>query len=89
MAFPATPQKPLPGAFLTTPAPSRLTKPVSFQSFHHGTLQLETGSMNAIDTARDLAKPQALRPVQRAARTINDILQREACFPDLDSYVRR
>lgn len=39
------------------------------------------------------AQPQpqapALAPVQRAARTINESLQRDASFPDLDSYVRR
>jgi nuclear pore complex protein Nup155 len=30
-----------------------------------------------------------LQPIQRAARTINETLQKEANFPDLDSYVRR
>ena len=35
--------------------------------------------------------PQApsLKPVQRAARTINEVLRKDANFPELDSYVKR
>ena len=39
--------------------------------------------------SREVAPPAALQPVQRAARTINEVLQREASFPELDSYVKR
>lgn len=39
--------------------------------------------------AQATPQPQALAPVQRAARTINESLQRDANFPDLDTYVRR
>jgi nuclear pore complex protein Nup155 len=35
------------------------------------------------------ARPGALQPIQRAARTINEVLLREQGFPDLDSYVKR
>jgi nuclear pore complex protein Nup155 len=38
---------------------------------------------------REIPRPVALQPIQRAARTINEVLQREASFPDLDSYVKR
>lgn len=32
---------------------------------------------------------QSVQPVQRAARTINDVLQRDANYPDLDTYLKR
>ncbi|KAI6248804.1 Nucleoporin [Erysiphe necator] len=98
MAFAATPQKSLPGAFFTTPAPSRYSKKnVSIhQPLHNnrvisgGNVSISVGdSTTAIDAAREQVKSQAMRPVQRAARTINDVLQREASYPDLDSYVRQ
>ncbi|TAQ83782.1 hypothetical protein B7494_g7897 [Chlorociboria aeruginascens] len=38
---------------------------------------------------RNLNQLQALPPIRRAARTINEFLQRDASYPDLDSYVRQ
>ncbi|RKF57606.1 Nucleoporin NUP170 [Erysiphe neolycopersici] len=98
MSYPATPLKSLPGAFFNTPAPSRFVKKnvtLHQSSFNDriisgGTAGISGGdSIAAIDAAREQAKSQELRPVQRAARTINDVLQREASYPDLDSYVRQ
>ncbi|SZE99990.1 unnamed protein product [Blumeria hordei] len=89
MAFPATPQKPLPGAYFATPAPSRYAKGAPFyQSNFTKQGDDETPSIPALDNL-EAAKMEALKPVQRAARTINEVLQREANFPDLDSYVRQ
>lgn len=98
MAYPATPQKSLPGAFFTTPAPSRFSKKnvtLHQSSYNDRVISSRTAGSNggdslaAIEAAREQAKSQELRPVQRAAKTINDVLQREASYPDLDSYVRR
>ncbi len=100
MSFPAfqTPARPLPGAYVNTPAPSRYPgQNVNRQLF--GT-QSSTGASaataeNRISTQQAAAvvqaQPQAhnLKPVQRAARTINDVLRRDAHFPELDSYVKQ
>ena len=94
MSFPGlqTPQRPLPGAYFNTPAASRLG-PVRQPSFQtQGTRQPSnpTGDPSQpVSQSREVPPPQAQKPIQRAARTINEVLQREASFPDLDSYVRR
>ncbi|KAF4635084.1 hypothetical protein G7Y89_g3010 [Cudoniella acicularis] len=90
MAF-QTPQRPLPGAFFNTPAASRYPPPRP-PMFTTGGAQSRNPPANPPDPqqpavpARD---SQSLQPIQRAARTINEVLQREASFPDLDSYVRQ
>lgn len=101
---PQTPQRPLPGAYLQTPAVSRYQtgvapprQPVfrsqSFTGQHGG-----SSSQNTVGTpqphlqaseSRQVAASLPLQPIQRAARTINEVLQKEASFPDLDSYVKR
>ena len=91
MAFPATPQRPLPGAYFTTPAPSRFGRPrqPSFTNQPPPPPGPNPNDGQPNPQSRQPPPPQALDPVQRAARTINEVLQREASFPDLDSYVRR
>jgi nuclear pore complex protein Nup155 len=44
-----------------------------------------------LQTQQSQAPPQAppLQPVQRAARTVNEVLQRDSSFPELDSYVKQ
>lgn len=93
MAF-QTPQRPLPGAFLNTPAASRygpglgvpgpnfLRRPVA------SALQASSMQQQSPQLRQD-PQNQSLQPIQRAARTINEVLLKEANFPDLDSYVRR
>ncbi|KAL4803154.1 Non-repetitive/WGA-negative nucleoporin C-terminal-domain-containing protein [Aspergillus unguis] len=85
---PVTPQKPLPGAFYQTPAPSNALnppQPISPQP---------TAQPN--QTPQALPRyPPALKPApaqntnteDRAARTVNDTLTQEARYPDLDSYL--
>ncbi|KAH8752345.1 putative nucleoporin [Hyaloscypha sp. PMI_1271] len=68
-----TPQRPLPGAYFNTPAASRF----------------QTGAPIRQPMFQPQGTRQPARPIQRAARTINEVLQREASFPDLDSYVRQ
>lgn len=90
MAFPPqTPQRPLPGAFFNTPAPNRMAPQ---NPFHQNIFQPRSNTAAgppAGQPVREAPAPQILQPIQRAARTINDVLLREASFPDLDSYVRR
>ncbi|KAE8443895.1 hypothetical protein EG329_001304 [Mollisiaceae sp. DMI_Dod_QoI] len=94
MSFTATPQRPLPGAYFATPAASRFGQgpPIRQPSFTSQPRQPPGPNPNdgqPNPQSRQPPPPQALPPVQRAARTINEVLQREASFPDLDSYVRQ
>jgi hypothetical protein len=99
MSFPAisTPQRPLPGAYFNTPAVTRYQGglPPRQPVFQRQTTQ-QTQSSNASQDVqqqapqlRPISQSQSLQPIQRAARTINELLQRDASFPDVDSYVRR
>ncbi|KAJ5080892.1 hypothetical protein N7456_013602 [Penicillium angulare] len=84
---PATPQKPLPGAYMQTPAVPRHDprSPPQQQQQQH----------NAQSPPQTLPKlpPTAPTPNQnlsteeRGARTINDTLFQESRYPDLDSYL--
>lgn len=92
-----TPQRPLPGAFFNTPAASRFGAPPPAPIFRPTGLssaQATTPGQGANAQQTPQSTPgglqnRTLQPVQRAARTINETLQKEANFPDLDSYVRR
>ncbi|KAF2264081.1 nucleoporin-domain-containing protein [Lojkania enalia] len=79
MAFqmpPATPQRPTPGAFINTPAPNR---PGLFRS---------ASSQQSQPQPAPLAAPaQPLAPIERAAKTINDMLAKDKRYPELESYV--
>ena len=97
-----TPQKPLPGAFLQTPAPLRnqtsadprrqLFRTGSFDGQQSNALTpqngMPVGQQQVLQVQTQTQAPPLL-PVQRAARTISEVLQRDASFPDLDSYVKR
>ena len=95
-AAPQTPQKPaLPGAYIQTPA--QQTKPrtelVGQSNYQqHGSqgqgqaLSQPTQQGGEGGASQNTAE---LSPIQRASRTINDTLAREAQFPELDSYVGR
>lgn len=92
-----TPQRPLPGAFFNTPAPSRFGAPPPAPIFRQTSITSAQTSAPGRDATAQQVAPQSLpglqnrplQPIQRAARTINETLQKEANFPDLDSYVRR
>ncbi|EKG15569.1 Nucleoporin [Macrophomina phaseolina MS6] len=91
---PATPVRPLPGAFAFTPAATRPAQPV----FRVGTAPVNpppqpqqpvvSAPAPAPPTAAPVAQQQPeIKPIERAARTINDTLTQEARYPDLDSYI--
>jgi nuclear pore complex protein Nup155 len=98
-----TPQKPLPGAFLQTPAPLRtqtgsdprrqLFRSGSSNGQQSNALTSQNGAVvgqqQQVSQTQSQTQAPPLLPVQRAARTVNEVLQRDASFPDLDSYVKR
>ncbi|OJD18800.1 hypothetical protein AJ78_01207 [Emergomyces pasteurianus Ep9510] len=100
MAFqPLTPQRPLPGTYIQTPAPSNYNGPLFQSSTLAGTLS-GGGGQPATTTAPPpqplRARPpltavksraETLNPRQRAARTIDEALAQESRYPDLDSYL--
>lgn len=100
-AMPQTPQRPLPGAYIQTPGhglaikAGQLTQP----KFRPNTITSQNGSQGQ---SKALAQPkqqigqvagtssaEELKPIGRAARTINETLERESRYPELDSYVSR
>lgn len=98
----ATPQRKLPGGFVQTPAPPRMSQPLLARSSSTNALQLER--VDPTLQARQLAplrdgdvqaqsvnnvQPQELSPVSRAARTINETLGVERRYPELEGYVGR
>lgn len=100
-----TPQRPLPGAFLQTPATSRYqTVTIGQPDFRSdGSMsvqnnapsnftqapaqQLQQSQQSTVAAAQ--SGPDSLRPIERAAKTINETLVQEARYPELDSYVGR
>ena len=91
-----TPARPLPGAFLQTPAQS---SNVNRQLFPSRTQSMSAPQPAAPEQHSSNQQPGALvqptpvpkmtnDPVQRAARTINEMLRRDANYPELDSYVK-
>jgi nuclear pore complex protein Nup155 len=100
MAFASlqTPQRPLPGAFLNTPAASRYQsnppppRPVfrSQPSSNGPAIAAASSSQPALGLAATAPiESISLLPAQRAAKVINEVLARDGNYPDLDSYVKR
>jgi len=97
-----TPQRPLPGAYLQTPATSRYqTVTVGQPNFRSdGSISVQNNapsnssqapaqqSQQSTAAAAQLG-PDSLRPIERATKTINETLVQEARYPELDSYVGR
>lgn len=99
---PQTPQKAHPGAFIQTPAminnkPSSVSYPnlrsvaPSSQEQHgaQGNNQAvgrPPPQQNQTATNRPV---ETLQPIERAARTITEMLNQEAQYPELDSYIGR
>ncbi|KAI9651294.1 hypothetical protein NHQ30_001332 [Ciborinia camelliae] len=96
MAHPGTPQRPLPGTYFLTPAPPRFSQPPPpqppvFRPPQPPGREPPTPPRDApiLPPIQPPPIPQPLLPISRGARTINEVLQRDAGFPDLDSYVRQ
>lgn len=100
-AMPQTPQRPLPGAYIQTPAHGLVNKAgqVNQPNFRPSTITSQNASQGQSQaltqqkqqTGQVAANSPAgeLKPIGRAARTINETLARESQYPELDSYVSR
>ncbi|KAI9811499.1 MAG: hypothetical protein M1826_003170 [Phylliscum demangeonii] len=91
-----TPQRPLPGAFLTTPARTRdptlapqaaASGSVLYPSLDASASQLSKVQFSDAPAATVPVSLDNLKPLQRAAVTINETLNRETRYPEIDSYV--
>ncbi|KAF1819507.1 nucleoporin-domain-containing protein [Dissoconium aciculare CBS 342.82] len=87
---PATPQRPLPGAFFATPA-----QPVAQPSIHGNTIfaqdaaKLRVAATNTPTEPAGTARKSEPSPVERAARVINEALVAEERFPELETYINQ
>ena len=102
-AVPQTPQRPLPGTYIQTPA-----RGLNSQSGQIGQSNLRPGSISSRQQYGSQNQSQSLtqqrqqtgqiagrssqeelKPIERASRTINETLNQDARYPELDSYVSR
>jgi nuclear pore complex protein Nup155 len=84
MAFqmaPATPQRSGPGAFINTPAPNR-------PNFQRQSSMSQPQSQPQ-PQQQALPAPPVESPIERAARTINNMLDRDSRYPSLEGYIGR
>ncbi|KAL8869081.1 MAG: hypothetical protein Q9174_004538 [Haloplaca sp. 1 TL-2023] len=95
-----TPQKPLPGAYIQTPAVSKFQSLQSRSSNprpnaavsqqQHGSQQ-QTQALghqgHAVQQGAQSSAIEDYQPITRAAKAINEALSEEARYPDLDSYI--
>lgn len=96
-----TPQKLLPGAYVPTPAVSRIQLGQPFKSSFQPITAVSVQQNDSVSQSHalapqlpsgtEVAKPsqEVLKPLERAAKTINDTLSHEARYPELDSYIGR
>ena len=104
-AKPQTPQRPLPGAFIQTPAhglvskagqltqqklrPNAITSQNASQGQSQPQSQPLTQQKQQAGHVTGTSPAEELKPIGRAARTINETLDQELRYPELDSYVSR
>lgn len=81
-----TPQRPLPGAYVQTPAVSFRQNPTRTGST---TVIQPNGSRNLEPAGGSTPNTPSDSPISRAARYINDTLGLEARYPELNTYVGR
>ena len=99
----ATPQRPLPGSFMSTPGPVRPSitsqRPPSFRLPSNPSLQrqvvpAQNPQPNSSSSAVSGLGPvngtmRSLPPFERAAQAINSSMSLEQRFPALDDYILR
>lgn len=100
-AMPQTPQRPLPGAYIQTPAHSLANKAgqlgqptfrpnaITSQNGSQGQSQALTQQKQQTGQVAGTSPAEELKPTGRAARTINETLDQESRYPELDSFVSR
>jgi nuclear pore complex protein Nup155 len=97
-SVPTTPQRPTPGMFINTPAPNRggMVRQPSFAQQRQPSFaqpqqqpQQPPQQQQAQQAAQALPAPPVESPIERAARTINSMLDRDNRYPPLEAYVGR
>ncbi|KAH3995531.1 hypothetical protein HBI56_146280 [Parastagonospora nodorum] len=81
---PATPQRPGPGAFINTPAPNR---PNLQRQSSMSQSQSQPPQQQQQQQQQALPAPPVESPIERAARTINIMLDRDNRYPSLEGYI--
>ena len=96
-----TPQRPLPGAYVQTPDVSRYQPGFQRQSSFRGSgsasqlqnvhQQGQAGQQQLQRQSQEVGKPatETLSPIDRATKTVNETLNQELRYADLDAYVGR
>ena len=99
-----TPQRPLPGGFPQTPAAGRyqtgLSRPAIPRAGSNPVLQQpQNGSQNGAQRSAQSSQQtggtvtksatRTLDPIARASKMVNDILDQEEMYPELDTYLGR
>lgn len=83
-----TPQQPVPGGFLQTPAAAWYQSIPAQPLFRKASSPSRPrSSSSSRQPVHQHAQEPESKPIVRAANTINDTLQKEQSFPDLDGYV--
>ncbi|KAF2763081.1 non-repetitive nucleoporin [Pseudovirgaria hyperparasitica] len=82
VAPPATPQRPMPGNFAQTPAPSR----PATQSTRNQLIS-QPVSTTQISQQLTTSSNSQLTPIERASKTVNDYLDRDRRYPELERYI--
>lgn len=100
---PVTPMRHIPGAYIQTPAPAGQRDPVrrklnfgdTTTSTGHSSLPLtstmRSGQTEIVTAIHPPSQPprEDLPPVSKAALVVNQTLQLDDSYPDIDSYCRR
>ena len=80
---PQTPQRPLPGTYFSTPTTLRAAPRGGAYSQQNGLLSQAREALPPASSAETFAE------VSFAAKTINEKLEKDANFPELDNYIGR
>lgn len=98
-AGPVTPLRPTPGNYIATPGPNRapVPQPPDFgrrtstftQSQQQNGAPVGPGQMQPVEQPRPGSSSSTMTAAQRAARVINDTINLDAKYPELETYIVR
>ena len=88
MAAIATPQRPLPGAYLVTPVVTR-SNPSGPSAQLRSTSASQSGPLVPTDQTKARPRTETVSEVERAAAKVNNALADEQRYPELDNYITR
>ncbi|KAL9043322.1 MAG: hypothetical protein Q9214_003483, partial [Letrouitia sp. 1 TL-2023] len=92
-----TPQRPLPGAYIQTPAvgnySSYQSRPSNFRSNSASSQQQHVSQphMQTLNQQGQAGVPaiprEEVKPIAQAAKAVSEALEQESRYPELDSYI--